>query len=42
MVPTPEDLAAGRDPALAKAIALAGASITAEDAGKLFPVEWKK
>lgn len=40
LTPTPEDMAAGRDPVLAKAVALAGGSITAEEAGKLFPLEW--
>jgi C-terminal processing protease CtpA/Prc len=36
VLPTPSDLAAGRDPALAHAVALAGGSLTAEEAGKLF------
>jgi carboxyl-terminal processing protease len=39
---TGEDLAAGRDPVLARAIALAGGSIDPPAAGKLFPVRWKK
>src|SRR5439155_3573779 len=34
--PTGADLAAGRDPTLARAVALAGGTITAEAAGKLF------
>jgi C-terminal processing protease CtpA/Prc len=42
MLPTPEDLAAGRDPVLAHAIGLFGVQITPEKAGELFPVEWKK
>jgi C-terminal processing protease CtpA/Prc len=36
VVPSPADLAAGRDPALAAAIAMAGGSMTAEEAGRLF------
>ena len=39
-LPTPKDLAAGRDPVLAYAIELAGAKISPEDAGKMFPIEW--
>ncbi len=40
LLPTAEDLAAGRDPALAKAVELAGGKITPEEAGKLFPFKW--
>ena len=36
LLPSPADLAAGRDPVLAGAIAMAGGSITPEQAGKLF------
>ena len=36
VLPTPSDLAAGRDPVLAHAVALAGGSMTAEEAGRLF------
>ena len=36
LLPTPRDLAAGRDPVLAHAIELAGASLTPEEAGRLF------
>jgi C-terminal processing protease CtpA/Prc len=40
VLPTPEDLAAGRDPVLARAATLAGGSLSPEQAGKMFPVEW--
>ena len=36
VVPSPADLAAGRDPVLAAAVAMAGGSITPEQAGRLF------
>jgi C-terminal processing protease CtpA/Prc len=42
LLPTAADMAAGRDPVLARASALAGAKLDAETAGKLFPVEWRK
>ena len=41
-LPTASDLATKRDPVLAHALSLAGADITPEKAGALFPVEWKK
>ena len=41
ILPTPADLAAGRDPVLARAAQLAGAALDAAAAGKLFPVEWQ-
>ncbi len=40
LLPTAQDLAAQRDPALARCIALLGGTIDAEKAGKLFPIEW--
>ncbi len=40
MLPTAEDLAAGRDPVLAAAIQDAGGKITPEEAGKMFPRIW--
>ncbi len=38
---TPADLAAGRDPVLARAVTLLGGTIDPLAAGKLFPIEWK-
>jgi C-terminal processing protease CtpA/Prc len=40
VLPTGADLAAGRDPALAKAAELAGIKLDPAAAGKLFPFEW--
>jgi C-terminal processing protease CtpA/Prc len=42
ILPTPEDIAAGRDPVLARAATLAGVTITPDEAGKIFPFEWPK
>jgi len=42
VVPAPADLAAGRDPALARAIAIAGGSLDPLAAGKIFPARWKR
>jgi C-terminal processing protease CtpA/Prc len=39
LLPSGADLAAHRDPALARAIALAGRTVSAEEAGSLFPIE---
>jgi carboxyl-terminal processing protease len=41
-LPTAEDLAAKRDPTLARAAALLGLKLGADKAGQLFPVEWRK
>lgn len=40
VLPTPDDLAEGRDPVLAHAIETLGGQITAEEAGRLFPWLW--
>lgn len=39
VLPSGADLAAHRDPALARALALAGRNVSAEEAGSLFPIE---
>ncbi|MDQ3751030.1 MAG: S41 family peptidase [Acidobacteriota bacterium] len=41
LIPTPEDLAAGRDPVLSRAATLVGLKIEPEKAGQMFPVEWR-
>ena len=41
-LPLPADLAAKRDPVLAYALSLLGNKITPEEAGALFPLEWRK
>jgi C-terminal processing protease CtpA/Prc len=40
VLPAPADLASGRDPVLAAAAASLGVTLSAEDAGRLFPYEW--
>jgi carboxyl-terminal processing protease len=42
LLPTGADLAAGRDPVLARAVELAGGKISPEAADKLFPIQWPK
>ena len=42
VVPSGADLAAGRDPVLARAVELLGGKLSAEEAGKLFKYYWKK
>ena len=42
VLPTAADLAARRDPVLARAAALVGLSLTPEKAGSMFPFEWQK
>ncbi|HEU4875433.1 MAG TPA: S41 family peptidase [Pyrinomonadaceae bacterium] len=42
LIPNQLDLATGRDPVMARALALAGVNMSAEKARTLFPVEWKK
>jgi len=40
ILPSAEDLAAGRDPVLSHAVVLAGGTLDPAAAGKLFPYEW--
>jgi hypothetical protein len=42
LLPTAADLAAKRDPVLARAAAIAGFELPPDKAGALFPVEWRK
>jgi carboxyl-terminal processing protease len=42
ILPSAADLAAGRDPVLARAAAIAAVELDAVKAGQLFPVEWRK
>jgi len=41
VLPSAQDMASGRDPVLAHAAETLGVKITAEDAGKIFPYEWR-
>ena len=40
VIPTAQDLADGKDPALTRAVQLAGGTLDPTAAGKLFPYEW--
>jgi C-terminal processing protease CtpA/Prc len=40
VLPTGQDMASGRDPALVRAAEVLGVKITPEEAGKAFPYEW--
>lgn len=42
VLPTAQDMATDRDPALSRAAALLGVKLSPEDAGKLFPFEWPR
>ncbi len=42
VLPTPADMASGRDPVMARAAALAGLNMTPDEAAKIFPFEWPK
>lgn len=42
LLPSPDDMLAKRDPVMVRAAALAGVQLTAEKAGSLFPIEWRK
>jgi C-terminal processing protease CtpA/Prc len=41
LLPTPEDMAAKRDPVLSHAASLVGLTLDPEKAGELFPIEWR-
>jgi hypothetical protein len=42
LLPTGADLASSRDPVLSHAVTLTGATLSPEEAGQLFPIEWPK
>ena len=41
LLPSPEELAVGADPQLARALQLAGVNMSSAAAGQMFPVTWK-
>lgn len=41
LLPTPEEVAAGADPQLARALQVAGVNMSSSAAGQLFPIRWK-
>ncbi len=41
VIETPEDIASGRDPVLARAASLCGVTLDPQKAGSFFPMEWK-
>jgi C-terminal processing protease CtpA/Prc len=42
MIPTPQEMAAGKDPVLSYAASLVGMKLDPIEAGKMFPQEWRK
>lgn len=42
LLPTAADLAAQRDPVMARAAELVGLKLAPEKAGAMFPIEWRK
>jgi hypothetical protein len=40
VLPSAQDLAAGRDPVMSRAAELAGLKMDSVEAGKMFPYEW--
>lgn len=42
LLPTAQDLASGRDPALARAAEILGVKLDAAAVGKMFPIEWER
>ena len=42
LLPKAQDIAAGKDPVLARALAVLGAKLEPGEAGKMFPFEWEK
>jgi C-terminal processing protease CtpA/Prc len=42
LLPTADDLSASRDPVLSRAAGVLKVALTSEEAGRLFPLEWRK